>query len=707
MTAGGLSLTDIAQTDREYDDIMAQNTKPTISSLFIPVSVTRSLEKARAKIKNAGLIAQESEFLLTVLDMSSERLESLSALDDVVVLEMPDISEGMKTREQVGNTQRAITSKCKRLTSAGFFRMTDGVRDPKRGGRLPLYFILQPIHEADFEHEDARELRERAQGHRNHRVKTTQATLKFLRESDAQLISHMRDIKPVTETIFTGLLDRAMRFSTKEKPDNNRISSKFKVKGVEILVLATTATGPSSELAALSDQRVIRALLSEIVDWIDKTINEYILYVEQPRQPSLFGDDEEPADALAGISCTASERIDHDIPDEDDSVDLQTRAEQQREALEQAATDRIRNSFVIDVVNIAKRMGYKNPHSTSARRFINQSLRRLYDTNFRMVIRGKHDGEVAKVMRMFGLSDVASDFRFLTDLKSQYDDAFLDESDEDIQTDTAAGTIPAQIDVNSKEVQRIENDVDPYAQGELERVRFWRLSLDTMLFDKLLNPEERKLFTAHEEIMKEQSGLGQTLYNLFTSTLGRRNRGAEERVFVTTLHQLHNTLWATRRYARFQEDFCELMKRYMPKGSWDESLTSNKARMFGYVFVLKHADVEKNGRPIKVLELTVTRDRDDPLSGDNSYFNKQISGRLKTFDRSEDETKDAQESFAASNVEAQKQELMERPWFQALPGPKQRTILSRYPALRLDDQKVVKLHGLSSPYVRELMGFEV
>ena len=691
---------------------MTQNTQPTISSIFIPVSVLRNLSKAKTKIDKAGLVAHEHELLTTLFTVATEKLDTLSALDDAVVLEMPVISSAMQNLGQKGSTQRAITAKCKRLTDAGFFRCTDGVRDPKRGGRLPLYFILEPIHKDDFEPEDSRELRERAQGHKISRAKTTQATLKFLKESDAQLISHMRDIKPVTETIFTGLLDKAMRFSTKERPENNRISTKFRVKSVDILVMATTATGPSSELAALSDQRVIRALLSEIVDWIDKTIVDYILHVERPRQSSLFDDDEDAVDIFASDfdiptddpTSQPSEVLDDGHHDAD--MDLKTRAEQQRDALEQAATDRIRNSFVIDVVNIAKRMGYKNPHSTSSRRFINQSLRRLHDTNFRLVIRSQKAGDEITIMKMFGLQDIATDFRFLTELKSQYDEAFLSDDGSENPHEDGGGPMPVSMD--STDVAQVERSVDPYANAELERVRFWRLSLDTMLFAKLLQPEERKLFVAHSEIMKEQSGLGQTLYNLFTSTLGRRNRGPNEAPFITTLPRLHNTLWATRRYARFQDDFFDLMKRYMPKGSWDSSLEYNKARMFGYVFELRQTHYEKNNRKAKMLELTVSRDRDDPLSGDDSYFNKKITGRLTRYTQAfEDDSDDIVTTSPHKTPSDELDELKALPWFSRLEPSSQKRVIAKYPNLRTQDKKVLKAHGLASPYIREVLGFKL
>jgi hypothetical protein len=679
---------------------MRQNVKPTKSAIFIPVSVARNRVKAQEAVEKAGLSSSELSFLTTVLDMAQTRLQKgISELDDSIVITLTEISEMIKDLGERGSTRRVISNKCKRLTEAGFFKSVAGKPGENQGGRAPQYFILHPLHENDFEAADSKELRERAQGRRNYRAKTTQATLKFLRQSDAQLISHMRDIKPVTETIFTGLLDRAMRFTHKEKPENNRIHTKFKVKGTEVLVMATTATGPSSELALLADQRTIRALLSALVDWMDNEIEKYITLVNSPRQSSFFGEDDPP-------DIFTDHEIDESVilPDDEPNADIMTKAELRHSALERSATERISNSFVIDTVNIATRMGYVNPHSTSVRRIINQSLRRLYDTNFRLVIHGKNKEDIAKIMQLFGLEDVATDFRFLTELKSQYEMTFYDDLDaEEAKEHTG---LQRALEAGSSNMEEDEEIVDPYNINELQRVRFWRLSLDNLLFQKLLNKKERKLFTAHKEIMKEQSGLGQSLYNLFTSTLGRRNQGENERPFSTTLRQLHNTLWATRRYNKFEEDFCALMQKYMSNGSWDDSMKLNTAHMFGYLFKLEEKSIERNGKTIRELELNVYRDKDDPLSGDNSYFNKRVA-KEKTSLKSKRESSPGNPEQASPTAEELVSEIMSQSWFDELTKDLQAKLISKYPQLAARDQTVVKKHGLNNPYVRELFGLPV
>ncbi len=228
-------------------------------------------------------------------------------------------------------------------------------------------------------------------------------------------------------------------------------------------------------------------------------------------------------------------------------------------------------------------------------------------------------------MRLFGLSDLVTDFRFISSLKSQYDsDFFTDDDKASVWTPhVAAGMLPVQVEQSRDQLAQNEIDIDPFNPDELKRVRVWRISLDPHLFEMLLDKEQRRLFTAHSQIMKEQSGLAQTIYNFFSQTIGRRNRtalGQKENVFFLKLSELHNILWPTRKYHRFEEEFTQVMKRYSP--AWDHSLTLNVSKMFGYQFTLINKAPEQK-KP--ELWIRVERDREDELNGDQSYFNRVLN----------------------------------------------------------------------------------
>jgi len=607
------------------------------SHVTVPLSILSDLDTARQNIEASGLLKNEYDFLNVTLDIAASLGDSvLETNASYITITCTDIGQHLKARKIPGSTDRAIRNKCWRLTQAGFFDAIE--MEGTRGGRSPTRFAMQYIHRPDFESRELKEIRERAQGHRHERTKTNRKMLEYLKESSLQLVTYVKDIRPVSETIFTGLLDRAMRFTPYDKPKGNRITAKVRVKKCDLLVQATCQTGKSSELATLHDQRVIRALLTELAHYIDKQIEDFILDVETPRQESLFGDDLDEDIVIPDVGI-------FDIGDQDSSenlieppessdtedMDLETRVEQRREQIEAVASDRIKNSFFIDTVDIARRMGYKSPHSSSSRRFINASLRRLYETNFRLVIKGGTNEEVLEIMDLFGLDDITTDFRFLPILKSQFDPGFAAHqmrgdlsSQEAVRQRMQAGT--------NVVTASDEDDVDPYNPEELSRVRFWNIALDPHLFRKLKDKESRKLFTAHEDIMKEASGLGQTLYNFFTQTIGRSDRslqGKKENVFHLPLAHLHNILWPTRRYLRFEEEFIDLMKGYINPEQWDDTLEHNVVRMFGYQFTLtkrehKNPAQARRNNETHQLWVRIERDVNDPLSGDNSYYNQQL-----------------------------------------------------------------------------------
>ena len=611
----------------------------TLSHISVPLSVLSDLETARQQIKRAELPVYEHDMLRVALDIAEQFGDSVKKTDrSYVVVAFSTLGEELKARKIPGGSIRALGNKCKRLTTAGFFEAIE-IENP-RGGRNPIRYALQYIHKPDFESKEYRELREQAQGHRNQRTRSNRRMLEYLKESSLQLVTYVKDLRPVTETIFTGLLDRAMRFSSQEKPKGNRITAKVRVKKCDLLVQATCQTGKSSELATLHDQRVIRALLTELAHFIDKQIEKFILEVETPRQATLFGEELEEGIVIDPIDTERDDSsiIEHleDAEAQDEGIDLETRIERRRARIEAIASDRITNSFFIDTVDIARRMGYDSPHSSSCRRVINASLRRLYETNFRLVIKGDNAKEVMEIMDLFGLDDITTDFRFLPVLKSQFDPSFADHQRGQHAASKSAGKgLKAQHEANTAmgSVSALEEDqVDPYNIEELARVRFWNISIDPHLFRKLKDKESRKLFTAHDDIMKESSGLGQTLYNFFTQTIGRSNQalqGKKPKVFYIPLAHLHDILWPTRRYHRFKDEFIDLMKNYARPGQWDDTLEKNVVCMFGYKFTLTLREYEneaqaRRAREKKQLWLRVERDVTDSLAGDNSYYNQKL-----------------------------------------------------------------------------------
>lgn len=121
-------------------------------------------------------------------------------------------------------------------------------------------------------------------------------------------------------------------------------------------------------------------------------------------------------------------------------------------------------------------------------------------------------------MAKFGLSDHKQNFRFITDLKSQYEQEF-------VESNSVSGkSIKDLFDPATEEGISDEDLIDSYNENELKRVRFWQISIDDYLFNRMLDKESRSVFAAHNEIMRESSGLAQTLYNFCNHRIGRTNQ---------------------------------------------------------------------------------------------------------------------------------------------------------------------------------------
>lgn len=603
----------------ETTPVRAQNT------VRIPVSVIESSEVAMNNLADHRLPTPEEAFIKHLLEFGQELLDQdpEASVTPHVEITFSDLEEMMKSRKIRGASKRALRDKCGRLVESGFFQVRSiGGGRPSSvalSGRKARLFVLNPIHDQSFESTDTRIIREYAEGRKHKRNRTNRNLANLLKNSSQQVTFFNHAQKALTENLVTGICDRAQRFTTQEVVEGNRITAALKVRGVDIFVQSTTSTHEKAQLAALSDQRVTRALITEITHKIDEEIDQYMNYgsaADDSGQYDMLDDiedadfEEEPAAYSAPVPAEV---------EQDSESDFVSSYEEEMLRKEKEATARIKNDFFIDTTNLCRRCDYSDPASGTARRFVNQSLRRQYDTNYRIRLKADDPEKVLAVMSIFGMPDHTTDLRLITSLKSQFDPAFIDDAFEPSEQ------VPATMDGEWSQ-EDIERDIDPYNPDEIRRVRYWRISLDPLIFEQLLNRETRKLYTAHPQIMSESSGLAQTLYNVFSALIGRTNRskmGQKERVFNRSVTNLHKHVWPTREYFSFKDELISVMRRYAE--TWNEDLSYNTARMWGYVFTLYESDEEKpkkRGKKQKELWLRVTRDPEDPLAGDDSYYNR-------------------------------------------------------------------------------------
>ena len=402
------------------------------------------------------------------------------------------------------------------------------------------------------------------------------ALLKALESGNHQYIEELDSSKTVTETWYTGILDRCMRYSIYEKIEDNVIKTRIPFRKAEIFVKTTTQTG-GGEISILSDQRIIRAINSIAAQIIEQRLDDQ-------RQRSIF-----------------------DIIDLDTEIPTQLLIQSKNEQLPSVEVgdnpNLIKNMFTIPVSQIATLLDYKDVNSTSVRRVLNRGIKRLNETSFHTLINDP-DGDLEEI---FGICHKKQIFRYITGLSANYDE----------------------------EMHSTLNDLDV---DDFERVSVWKMSLDEQVSLKLLDPEKRQIFLAHTTIMHEGQGLAQTIYNFFSSVIGRTDQtalGEPEKKYIRKVSVLKNTLFPERRIDKFQDDLVELMKKYLSTDvKWDSSLYSNEVRMLGFIFKLyRQQDPAVEGKGKKnPLYISVSRDELDLINGNNSFHNKQISQQTLSID---------------------------------------------------------------------------
>lgn len=586
-------------------------------SLFeIPSQVIRNHESAFERLHKLAygnpneIKPREAGFLKLLIEFAIAHSEKSSDPGSTAVFSYHEFQTFVQRhnalvkaeKDKVPAHRSSIQRRVKALADLGFF--TTSELETVNGHVAPKRYTLKNVHDPSLHTHEYNELKENYRGRQVTERTNVHSLVKRLREGENNLIQEISAVKMRTDSLWTGWFDRAMRFSTKEQIEGNEIMVAFKVRGAKLIIQARS----TGQLAALTDQRTIRAVVTHIAHIIEKK-------VEDARIKKSFGEQQGLLDEAPSVyDHETMDDISDAVPDDESSdgtyIDIR---------------DVIENQFYLDVVDLAKLMNYRSPSSTSTRMIINESLRRLYDTSFRLAIANPSTPEAQDLKKRFGLDDYNLNFRFLTELKSQYDMSFPVEGQ-----DGAGG--PKSTELQLSEAAQREQDrktIDPYAKEELSRVRIWQVSIDSHMFNRLKQDEVRVLYLAHPEIMSENNGLAHSIYNYMCQIISRTSgkaSGKKEQSFHKPLSFLHNTLWPTRRYDRFETQVIEVLRKHSRQkdGYWDSSMKLNTVPAFGFIFTL-YKNADDGGK----YWLKVRRDPSDKLTGDKSYHNMKMLGKLE------------------------------------------------------------------------------
>lgn len=581
--------------------------EPTESFFEVHPSVVTRKDSALENLQRIPTLStRDAVFYETLLDLAQPKIVSRTRS---VIIPLSELEAELKTLGEPA-TRQTLMKRSRMLSEANVFVT---VKEP-RAGRPLSRFITQAIYSSEFADQVERENPAAIGGRKIQRRvrRDSRQVLELLKRSNAQFIKTFAvTSQPKTDHWFTGILDRSMRFDAREKVKDGIITNTVNLGAARLTIQAESTSRKSSEIAILADQRVIRAIITEVVAIIESKIAEHRKQHQRPgNQYTEIQQNRDNPDHLDFATVNEADQVVH----EDTPV--------------------IENRFYIDVVRIAKLMNYSNPNGTKVRELVNESIRRLYETSFRVLMETPNPEAAEFMRRRFGLADDRMDFRFITDLKSQYEKEFEPEG-VDLGNYRQASLLQDNQFSEDLTPEQMAEKMDPLNPKELRRVRVWAISIDNYLFDRLKDSEVRSTFLAHREILHERSGLAQTLYNVLSSRIGRTNRelvNQPEQTIKESLKNLHDFLWPTRKWERFEENFFGLMRRHAEnaqkfdaavekanKSKRRAPFTPQTIRMFGFVFVLSIKDAE--------WWVNIQRDRNDSLNGDYSIHNRLLKRR--------------------------------------------------------------------------------
>ena len=383
---------------------------------------------------------------------------------------------------------------------------------------------------------------------------------KKIESENLQILKDYDNCKLVSEALFAGVFDRVMRFSKHQSLTEDRIVTAIKIKGVTIRLQASSQLSRQQELVALEDQRLIRILVNKVLAAIEHWTPP--VNWEGSRSPELEDCRQKLNEKIRRLKAKGIPSNEHEW-----RVELSS---EERKLWSSSRFQTADNRFFLDVVDLAKWMGYKSPASTSVRLIVNRALWRLHKTEFAIDIGSDRDQieEALEVMELLGLDSLNCKFHFLPELYSQYVAEFQ------FANDQRCLAIDGE-------------DADAFINNLLRQTRIWQLSLSEDLFDRLKDRSFRNIFSANKEILNETSGVGHSLYNFFSSILsvGSKNNPG----YNQSLKVLKKTIWPSRTFDDFDNQVIKLIRSYMDDkvpGEFDESLESNCVSAFGFTFTL-------------------------------------------------------------------------------------------------------------------------
>lgn len=217
---------------------MPQETDIPNESVFeIPLSVLKNVETVAGFIHSQDYLrATDRETIKLIILLASEKPVDNYGLANVGISEL---IKALKHRS-LPSHKTTVLNKARNYVQYGLFQST--TVESLTGGQPRIKFTMEAVHKASFKSSIDEELEQRVRGRKVTRRSRTNSKkiITYLQESDAQYLKALSASKHNTENFFTGILDRAMRFTTSEQIEGNIIQNEITHNGTKIIVQATT-----------------------------------------------------------------------------------------------------------------------------------------------------------------------------------------------------------------------------------------------------------------------------------------------------------------------------------------------------------------------------------------------------------------------------------------------------------------------------------
>jgi len=233
------------------------------------------------------------------------------------------------------------------------------------------------------------------------------------------------------------------------------------------------------------------------------------------------------------------------------------------------------NKFYIDIVDLCSIMGLDG--SGANRDTVRDSLKRLYSTNFNIILDTKSEMN-ERIAELFGLTPGADNYnyRFLTELDSAID--------------------------------------REHGGSTIRRPRWFLISLHSKTFNDLVDLKVISTFIDNKEILKVSSGLIHIFYTWCCIHVKRSGK----RVQNISLPDLQRAMIPTSRYDNFRDRFLTALKQHQEKANqlWIPN-SVNKLNLFGYIIKIEPDEAND-------YLFTIYRDKNDPIIGNKSMHNRLL-----------------------------------------------------------------------------------